>query len=188
MPVLQTRRGKLLGQKMGDLPAFRLQPDIPPFQNCALDYFGPVKVKYGGRASTEGHVCIFTCTVTRAIHLELCTDSSTEKFLLAWRRFASTRGVHCKEIWSDNGSNFCGAQNYLREVIKEWNEELIRRTMTTQGVEFDWKFNVPYASHMNGVVESLVRSVRRALDGTCGLYDRIYTTENGPLFCKRLST
>ena len=150
MPVLQTRRGQLLGQKMGDLPAFRLQPDIPPFQNCALDYFGPVKVKYGGRASTEGHVCIFTCTVTRAIHLELCTDSSTEKFLLAWRRFASTRGVHCKEIWSDNGSNFCGAQNYLRVVIKEWNEELIRRTMTTQGVEFDWKFNVPYASHMIG--------------------------------------
>lgn len=171
------RRRPLKDQMMGELPDFRTQPNTTPFQNCALDYFGPLKVRYGGRSITEGYVCIMTCMVTRAIHLELATDASTEKFLLAWRRFSCLRGVNCKTVWSDNGRNFVGAESKIREIISEWNEDRIKRELAKKGTDFDWKFNVPYGSHMNGVVESLIRSVRKALDGTSGLYDTVYTAE-----------
>ena len=38
--------------------------------------------------------------------------------------------------------------------------------------DFQWKFNVPTASHMNGVVESLVNSVRKGLDAAVVNYTR----------------
>ena len=36
-------------------------------------------------------VCLFTCLVTRAIHVELMKDMTTEEFLLGFRRFISVR-------------------------------------------------------------------------------------------------
>ena len=102
----RTGRRPLLGQKMGELPKVRTEPYTPPFENTALDFFGPLRVKYTGRSVKDGYVCLMTCMVTRAVHLELCTDASTDQFLLAWRRFACSRGVSCKYVWSDNGSNF----------------------------------------------------------------------------------
>ena len=35
----------------------------------------------------NAYVVIFTCAVTRALHLEVVTDMSTETFILAFRRF-----------------------------------------------------------------------------------------------------
>ena len=46
---------------------------------------------------------------TRAIHLELVTDKSTDAFPMAFRRFVCTRG-NPNVCWSDCGSNFVGAQ------------------------------------------------------------------------------
>lgn len=183
----RVRRRPVLGQMMGQLPDFRVEPHVKPFQNCAMDFFGPLKIKYGGRSTIEGHVCIMTCMVTRAIHLELCTDASTEKFLLAWRRFASTRGVHCKTVWSDNGGNFVGAVEPLRKMIREWDENRIKSDLSKNQTEFDWKFNTPYASHMNGVVESLINSVRKALDAICGIHDVSYTYEEWITFLQEVT-
>ena len=40
--------------------------------------------------------------------------------------------------------------------------------------EFMWQFNVPHASHMNGVVESIIRNCRKALDSTCNYHKFAY--------------
>ena len=53
----------------------------------------------------------------RAIHLELASDLSTDAFIMALRRFQSSRG-HVKIIRSDNGTKFVGAVTELKEVIK----------------------------------------------------------------------
>ena len=75
-------------QKMSNLPNFRLQPGYP-FENCAIDYFGPFQMKFGRRQRIKVYGAIFTCLVTRAIHVELVSDLTTDKFFMAFRRFIS---------------------------------------------------------------------------------------------------
>ena len=105
-------RGKSLDQKMADLPSFRLKPGYP-FENTAIDYFGPICVKYGYRGRKKAYGAVFTCLTTRAIHLELVTDLSTDAFLLSFRRFISLYGTP-KKIRSDNGSILSVLQKKLR--------------------------------------------------------------------------
>ena len=86
---------------------------------------------------------------------------------MAFSRFACLRG-HPKVCWSDRGSNFVGAQNYLREVMQNWE---IPKVQSTLSEEFDcdceWQWNIPHASHRNEVVELLIKSVRQALNNVC---------------------
>jgi hypothetical protein len=104
---------------------------------------------------------------TRAVHLELVSDKSTDTFFLAFRRFASLRG-HPSTCWSDCGTNFVGAQSYLDEVMRNWNIPKIQSVLSNEFTcEFKWQWNTPHASHQNGVVESLIKSVRQAMDATC---------------------
>lgn len=160
-------RQRPLGQQMGQLPSLRVAVGSSTFTNTALDMFGPLHIKLGRKTLKEAQVVIFTCMTTRAIHLELVTDKSSDAFLMAFRRFASTRG-HPQTCWSDCGTNFVGAQKYLQEIIENWNTTEIERSIIEEhGCEFKWKWNVPHASHQNGVVESLIKSVRRALDASC---------------------
>ncbi|XP_063063815.1 uncharacterized protein LOC134456380 [Engraulis encrasicolus] len=50
------RRGKVGQQKMADLPLERILPDLPPFTNVGLDYFGPIEVRRG-RSTIKRFVC-----------------------------------------------------------------------------------------------------------------------------------
>ena len=80
--------------------------------------FGPLQVQLGRKTLKEAHAIIFTCMTTRAAHLELVRDRSTYTFLLAFRRFVSLRG-NPNNHWSDCGTNFIGAQQYLKELLKD---------------------------------------------------------------------
>ena len=128
--------------------------------------FGPFQVKIGRKTLKKAHVIIFTCMTTRAIHLELVTDKSTDTFLMALRRFASLRG-HPINCWSDCGTNFVGAQKYLREVMQDWDIPRIQGVLSNEfSCTFKWEWNVSRASHQNGVVESLIKNVRQALNAS----------------------
>ena len=157
---------KAKGQLMGQLPQLQVAAGFPAFSNTAIDMFGPFQVKIGCKTLKEAHVIIFTCMTTRAIHLELVTDRSTDTFLMAFRRFASIRG-HPINCWSDCGTNFVGAQQYLREVMQDWDIPRIQSVLSSEfSCTFKWEWNVPRASHQNGVVKSLIKSVRQALDAS----------------------
>jgi hypothetical protein len=58
------------------------------------------------------YVCLFTCAVTRAVHLELVTDLSARSFLLAFRRFAARRGP-VSVMYSDNAQTFRCVERHL---------------------------------------------------------------------------
>ena len=88
---------------MPPLPKQRVSASVP-FAHCGIDYFGPLYVKESS-GSKKVWVCLFTCLVTRAIHLELMMDMSTEMFLLGLRRFVARHGSP-REITSDNASQF----------------------------------------------------------------------------------
>ena len=113
-------RKRACEQRMGQLPSYRTDANNPAFANTALDLFGPFEVKVGRKTIKEAWCCIFTCMTSRAVHLELCTDKSTDTFLMAFRRFVCLTG-HPKLVWSDRGTNFVGAQRYLQEMVQEWD-------------------------------------------------------------------
>jgi hypothetical protein len=157
-------------QLMGNLPATRITP-APPFSTAGVDFAGPVKTRVSagrGVKTQKSYIAVFVCMVTKAIHLELVSSLSTDAFLAAYNRFTSRRG-HCTDIYSDNGTNFVGADNTLkhefREAIKAATNkvaELIANDKT------QWHFIPPSAPHFGGLWEAGVKSVKRHLTRVLG--------------------
>ncbi|XP_064621732.1 uncharacterized protein LOC135484315 [Lineus longissimus] len=155
------RNVKPMIQQMADLPSDRVASPRAAFCHVGLDYFGPFQVKRG-RSMVKRYGCIFTCLTTRAIHIEVAENLTTDSFINALQRFVSRRGMPIR-IRSDNGTNFVGAQKELKKAIREWNLSRIEEYMRQR--EITWVFNPPAASHMGGVWERQIRSVRKVLDG-----------------------
>ena len=160
-PCFQCKRrhGPAGEQKMADLPRSRVTPDQPPFTCVGIDYFGPFLVRQK-RSLVKRYGAIFTCLALRAVHLEISHTLDTDSFILALRRFIARRG-QVKEIRSDNGTNFTGAEKELRVMISSWNQATIHDTLLQKGIK--WVFNPPAASHHGGVWERLIRSTRKIL-------------------------
>ena len=152
-------------QLMADLPVDRVSPDQPPFTYVGVNYFGPFGVKRG-RSVVKRYGVIFTCLTLRAIHLEVASSLDTDSFINALRRFTARRG-QVKELRSDNGTNFVGAQRELKEAIEGWNQEQIHNTLLQKGIR--WNFHPPAGSHHGGVWERMIRSVRKVLNSTLNL-------------------
>lgn len=112
---------------------------------------------------------MFICLVTKAIHLELVTDLSTDAFLAALNRFVSRRGL-CGHIHSDNGTNFQGAAKKLDEIYKlvknfKFNTN-VSNFLSSKGVQ--WHFIPPAAPHFGGAWESAVKCMKHHLKRTIG--------------------
>ena len=154
-------RGPVGEQKMADLPAFRVDNVSPPFYNTGVDYFGPFMVK-SGRKEVKRYGVLFTCMCSRAVHLEVADSLETDTFINVLRRFIARRGT-IKSLRSDNGSNLSGAEKELRQALSEMQHDVIQKRLLYQDI--DWSFNPPAASHMGGIWERMIRSVRKVLTG-----------------------
>ena len=146
-------------QKMANLPEDRVEQNKPPFTYVGVDYFGPFMVKRA-RSLVKRYGCIFTCLTIRAVHIEIAHTLETDSFINALQRFISRRG--CPEtIRSDNGTNFVGAQREITSALKEWDNEKISKFLLHRNIS--WKFNPPTASHMGGIWERQIRTIRKIL-------------------------
>ena len=146
-------------QQMGDLPPDRVTSGGPAFVSVGVDYFGPIAVKRG-RGREKRYGCLFTCLSSRAVHIEVVESLDTDSFINCLQRFIARRGLP-ELIRSDNGRNFVGAERELRQGLQAWEQEKIEGDLSEKGVR--WIFNTPTASHMGGVWERQIRSVRRIL-------------------------
>ena len=137
-----------------------------PFQNTGLDYFGPLLVKNPIGEKKKVWVCLFTCVVVRAIHLEIVEDLSAEQFLMALRRFFSRRGKPDRII-SDSARQFKLAKSTVdlawKKVIKDPN---VQSYVANQEVK--WSFIVELSPWMGGFYERLVGSSKMALRKSIG--------------------
>lgn len=166
---------------MSNLPVERLQAN-PPFHITGVDFAGPVYIKdKAGRGckTIKAYIALFICFSVRAIHLELVSELSTEAFLLCLRRFISRRGKPA-EIWSDNGTNFIGANKKLQEIhsfINENQDNIITNTCI-EGIK--WTFIPPRAPHFGGYWEAGVKSAKihltRILGNAMLTFEQFYTT------------
>ncbi|KAK6762325.1 hypothetical protein RB195_023150 [Necator americanus] len=158
--------------EMADLSSRRVTKRRP-FENIGLDYFGPITVHDDHKERTNVYGCIFTCCVTRLIHLGIVSDGTTEKFLSAFRRFVARRGKpHL--VTRDNAPTFILGSQILNDSLTEpsTNED-VARNMSNQMIE--WKHNTPYSPWKGGFYERLIKSVKQALFKTIGR--RILTIE-----------
>ena len=155
------------------LPTFRVKQD-PAFTYTGVDFAGPIHVRGSDGVSQKAWICLFTCYVTRAVHLEATADQSTETFLRSLKRFAARRGMLTKFI-SDNGKTFKAASKYLKTVFKDGT---VKEYLTGLGVQ--WIFNVERAPWWGGAFERLVRSTKRCLRKLIGRaqfsFDELVTT------------
>lgn len=157
-------RGKFGWVQMADLPEDRLK-EAPPFSYVGLDVFGPWSVvtrrTRGGSTNSKRWGVLFTCLVSRAIHVELVEEVSSASFINCLRRFIALRGP-VQQIRSDRGTNFIGAVKELSLDAEFVESGPVKDYLTMNKVL--WIFNPPHASHFGGVWERMIGSVRRILD------------------------
>ena len=85
--------------------------------------------------------------------------------MLALSRFINRRRTP-DEIFSDNGSNFVGAEPMLRDLLRNWDHNDVESRLACRGIR--WRFNPPDASHHGGVWERLVQFIKRILHSVAG--------------------
>lgn len=167
---------------MGNLPPARLQ-QVKAFAISGVDYGGPFDIKLGKIRNAKiykGYICLFVCFVTRAIHLELVSDLSTDAFLAALRRFVARRGA-INHIYSDCGTNFVGAKRKLQEwaqlLASSKHNEQVTSYLADRNIK--WHLNPPSSPHFGGLWEAGIKSVKRLLASTVGsqilTYEEFYT-------------
>ena len=141
-------------QKMSDLPSDRMET-APPFTYTGIDCFEPFYVKEG-RKEMKKYGLLLTCLCSRAIHVEMLDDMTTDAFINALRAFIAIRGS-VRQLRSDQGTNFVGARREFAELTKGMSGERVKAL----GCEF--VMNPPAASHMGGIWERQIRTIRSVL-------------------------
>lgn len=148
---------------MADLPLQGLRLLCPPFYSTGVDCFGPYLIKIGRRTEKRWGT-IFKCLTTRAVHIELLNSLDVDAFLLALRRFIARRG-RPKEILSDCGTNFPGAERELSEALAAMEPQLQEQLAEYQ---IQIKFNPPNAPHFGGAWEREVWLIKAGLQVAVG--------------------
>ncbi len=176
-------------QIMADLPWARVNVSAP-FIHVGLDYAGPFNIKASNVRSPptrikpvvingeviksipkvpvyDGYVAILVCLATKAMHLEVVSDKSTDAFLSAFDRFTARRG-HPECCFSDNATTFIGAKNVLALEPENSLLEFDRVNKHTVSNGTDWKFITPRAPHHGGIWEAGVKSMKHHLNRVVG--------------------
>ncbi|XP_035205586.1 uncharacterized protein LOC118180624 [Stegodyphus dumicola] len=117
-----------------------------------MDLAGPSHLKDGQKS----YIVLFTCAVYCAIDVELVTSLTTESFFQALRHFIARRG-HPTTTYSDNGTNFVGAERVLQNI--DWD------CLCSKAAEkrIQWKFNPPSAAWWGGWWKRLIQIVKQIL-------------------------
>lgn len=154
--VVCTRLGaQVRTQIMADLPAARVQVSRP-FAHTGVDYAGPLSIKCTNHRSTKvnkAYLVIFVCFVTKAVHLEVASELTTEAFVFTFDRFISRRGVPLA-MYSDNATNFVGFSNIVS------HEQLVNYATKNN---FSWKFIPARSPHVGGLWEAAIKSAKAVL-------------------------
>ena len=146
---------------------------------CAhrVDFFGPVYIRNIPEATTVW-VSLFTCMVTRAIHLEVVNDMTTIEFLLAFHQFVAHRGMP-ELVVTDNAPQVKVTDTAIQRAFTSVINHSDVFTFLSRNC-INWQFIVESAPWMSGFYERLVGTVKSALRKVVGksLLDstQLYTT------------
>ncbi|GFV03141.1 integrase catalytic domain-containing protein [Trichonephila clavipes] len=139
-----------------------------------IDYCGPFFIRY--KHQRKGtyqriYVAIFVCLASKAVHLEIVLDLTTDAFLATLKRFVARRGK-CATISSDNAKNFVGANREFKRLhnLLKFPEEKLSSYLSSEGIF--WNFMPPRAPNFGGLWEAGVKSLKFYLKGAVGNLNR----------------
>lgn len=171
---------KSINPIMAHLPKDRVTC-MNPFYISGIDYAGPflLKDRKGhGSKTIKAYVCLFICFASKAVHIELVTDLTTESFISCLRRFSSRRGKPA-HIYSDNATNFVGAAKKVQDLhdfFSKSNDEIVKLCANDN---ITWHFIPPNSPHFGGLWESGIKSVKYHLHRAIGearlTYEEFYS-------------
>ncbi|XP_061192133.1 uncharacterized protein LOC133200331 [Saccostrea echinata] len=162
--ICRKLRGKLGWQQMACLPVDRVTPSTP-LSYVGVDTFGQWAIVHrrtrGSSANQKRWALLFTCMVTRAVHIEVIEELSSAAFINALRGFVAIRGPVI-QLRSDRGTNFIGATQDLSINAEFVEKGPVGTFLSNSGTS--WVFNPPHASHMGVAWERFIGVSRRVLD------------------------
>ena len=144
----------------------RVQQSMP-FEVTGIDFTGTLFVR--GEQESKVYICLFTCAVTRAVHLKVATDLTVECFLQAFRCFSSRKSLP-RLVLSDNGSTFLSAADELKALF---SSPSLTSALSKSGTE--WRFILKRAPWFGGFWERLIGLTKLTLKKVLG---RAFTTLN----------
>ena len=130
---------------------------VMPFQVIGTDFVNPIHYRAKTKKEQKAYILIFSCSVSRAVHLELISNTTTKKFVKCLKRLVARRGKPTT-IYSDNAKSFQAAAKWLKQIIKS---EQLHEHLTKENI--NWKFNLPKAPWWGGHFERLIGVIKQAL-------------------------
>ena len=178
-------------QQIANLPIPRITPGN--FRAISVDFAGPFKVKKCGicknqklcqecheriakRSKTskcdtqKSYICVFACHSSRAVHLELLMDKTTESFLLAIKRMANRHSMPVI-MHSDIANEIIGAKNQIKSLYENLNTAATHKELQNK-LGITWYHSTERSPAHNGVIERIVQTIKKPL----------YKVLNGKLF------
>ena len=148
---------------MGQLPAQRVMPHFP-FQITGVDYAGHLTIKKGHMwkpVLIKAYLAIFICFSSKAVHIEMIEDLSTEDFLAGLKRFIARTGLTL-EIHSDNGKNFIGARNDLYQLYRFLQTSEAQSSISNYLLSnrIQWNCIPERSPHFGGLWEAAIKATK----------------------------
>ena len=140
----------------GKLPTDRTNGGAA-FEVIGTDFAGPIRYKTTNQREGKSYLVIFSCSLSRAVYLELVRNLETSTFLPCLKRLIARRG-RPKVIYSDNGATFAKAAKWLEQVRKDEHVQGL-----LQQHDIIWKFNLSRAPWWGGQFERLIGIVKSAM-------------------------
>jgi len=151
------------------------------FHSVGLDYLGTFQpFKYAKKNKDKKYVCtnkpnekwsilVFSCTLTRAVHLELCRHQKIEDFVLAFERFTQIHRTPVV-VYSDNQSTLrAGAKSVGKMPVE------INKALQSANKEIKWIFNAPRAPWWGGFYERMMGVIKKHI--SVSMFQHSYPTE-----------
>ncbi|KAL0861810.1 hypothetical protein ABMA27_009282 [Loxostege sticticalis] len=175
-------KAKSATQIMGSLPRDRVSV-TRPFQIVGTDYGGPFYVKQTRIRKpviTKSYIVIFVCFVTKAIHIELASDMTTNTFLACLKRFIARRNKPSK-IYCDNASYYKGTRNVLDDLYSLFDSERHQNSVhdfcCSERIQFHFvpSYSPVFAGLWEGGIKSVKYHIKRVVGNTVLTYEELYT-------------
>ena len=121
--------------------------DLRPFKHLSTDLAGPIFVNNNGKVEKR-YFCIFVCSLTRAINIEIVHSQSAASFARAFRRHIADYGEP-STINSDRGGNFVKIREEMMAIVQKYYPNCT------------WQLNSPLSPRHGGHYEVFNRLLKR---------------------------
>ena len=110
-----------------------------PFETIGVDFAGPIKYVKRKRDEGKAYVLLYSCSLTRAVYLELMPSLDTQKFIESFKQFIARKGRPNK-VYSDNAKTFISAAKWIRKAQRD---EKLNEFLSKNRIR--WQFNLSQA-------------------------------------------